>query len=1076
MSEQNKPADKSSQTTPAIAVVALLISLFAAQEIIFKPTRPAMIHTERMSTEDVRSRLWQDPFQAVELYKKQDSVSGKTFHIRSTKENHTQSQPGIFEGLISDTTFNIENKLNRLTCHNEEPPETAAHSITELKCQIYKETEKQNSVHILAVMVPGGPYAEYHEWRLRSRYALISGLHAAGYMPIDPEHIGFVDFRNACQKDKKNSYCDFPDYMPYEWFELNDQLKPISIEELSDKELELLLKNKKEKVLILWLNNDTFAHSSINSLEVLGQLKKEIISNSKIESEISFNIIGPHDSGTLRKMYADMNRIKKESLPDNYLNHSHIFATSVTANDERLIGKTLYQDRGNWLNDKIIRTISPQDKLAHALLCELALRGVTPYRADPNKSISRNCPDLAGAIPARQSNQPHHMVLIGELDTFYSQTLTATILKKIAEFGENQNHQNNNGISEGHIHTFNYLRGLDGITSEHTATSQDSKGKESQANKLNDKEFKKQLERPTETSQLDYLVRLAEQIKHLDKIKASEGGIQAIGITGSDPYDKLLILQALRPKFPEALFFTTDLDARFFHSSEIKWTRNLIVASPFGLQLNDEWQKNTPPFRDNYQTALYFTTLLALHCPHTEGQCSVSTLKEFLKKLQEQPRLFEIGNNNAVDLSHTAGNGIHPEPELASVIKLSDWEKILKISGPLLAIAFLAILLYYSLIQERFKPIIVGVFISITLLLIFYHTVPSLDDSGSEPFASGTSIWPAIGIRFVAAILAGYLLYSIYQQLKENKEAIEKEYISPASVGEDTKKTKSLWAKLNIDRWKMNSKEPIPFKDFWSDYLESRTISCCSVRAILMVILYVGFVVLLIQSGFFDIPKIPFRGEVSSNIHTAILILSIFSYLMLIFIIVDVAHLCSHLIRLLKEHNVKWPANLVNINKSKYSLPQEAVEHKILLDFIHRHTIIINKFIYYPFFILFLVILSRAYYFDNWQITPLLLFVFGFTALIALSSAIRLRIAAQDARKDILQKLDSYSSQLLENRAWYEKGGSSAKLKLLIGEIRDFKEGVFQPLSHHPIVLSVLIPLSSIVGVYLLEYLALFAF
>ena len=94
----------------------------------------------------------------------------------------------------------------------------------------------------------------------------------------------------------------------------------------------------------------------------------------------------------------------------------------------------------------------------------------------------------------------------------------------------------------------------------------------------------------------------------------------------------------------------------------------------------------------------------------------------------------------------------------------------------------------------------------------------------------------------------------------------------------------------------------------------------------------------------------------------------------------------------------------------------------------------------------------------------------------ALSSAIRLRIAALAARECIIKKLETYSLQLLKNRAPQEQDDSSAKLKLLIQEIKDFKEGVFLPLSHHPIVLSVLIPLSSIGVTYLLEYLSLFAF
>ena len=50
-------------------------------------------------------------------------------------------------------------------------------------------------------------------------------------------------------------------------------------------------------------------------------------------------------------------------------------------------------------------------------------------------------------------------------------------------------------------------------------------------------------------------------------------GFKAIGVLGSDVYDKLLILQALKQNFPHAIFFTTDLDARLFPPREIQWTR-----------------------------------------------------------------------------------------------------------------------------------------------------------------------------------------------------------------------------------------------------------------------------------------------------------------------------------------------------------------------------------------------------------------------------------------------------------------------------------------------------------------------
>ena len=95
-------------------------------------------------------------------------------------------------------------------------------------------------------------------------------------------------------------------------------------------------------------------------------------------------------------------------------------------------------------------------------------------------------------------------------------------------------------------------------------------------------------ERPEGTSQFDYVRRLASRIRADDqklrqRYGRKENGIRAVGVLGSDVYDKLLVLQALQPEIPHAMFFTTDLDARLFHPREQDWARNLIVASSFGL-------------------------------------------------------------------------------------------------------------------------------------------------------------------------------------------------------------------------------------------------------------------------------------------------------------------------------------------------------------------------------------------------------------------------------------------------------------------------------------------------------------
>ena len=249
----------------------------------------------------------------------------------------------------------------------------------------------------------------------------------------------------------------------------------------------------------------------------------------------------------------------------------------------------------------------------------------------------------------------------------------------------------------------------------------------------------------------------------------------------------------------------------------------------------------------------------------------------------------------------------------------------------------------------------VGVFISLFLLVIFYHYYSLVDDYGSEPFANGISTWPANGIRLVAIILGIYFLCRIYQRLKKDKEEFEKEYISSASSGQTAKTTKRFLEKFIIDRWKMDSrKEPISFKAFWSDYLQLGTNSLYLKRTVIMLMLFFVSFYLLIKIDFLRIPEIPLRGNFSFWIHYITLILAASFYSILIFWIADITHLCSHLIKLLTKHKVTWPDDLVNINIRKYGLTREAVEHKIQLDFIHQHSNAINRFIFYPFFILFL--------------------------------------------------------------------------------------------------------------------------
>jgi hypothetical protein len=156
---------------------------------------------------------------------------------------------------------------------------------------------------------------------------------------------------------------------------------------------------------------------------------------------------------------------------------------------------------------------------------------------------------------------------------------------------------------------FKYLRGIDGKRTDATVAPRAASGDGSAAASDTPSGFN-----PTGTAQLDYLRRLEAQLVelHQNQLRAGGRGILAIGVIGTDVYDKLLILRALRDRFPRVSFFTTDLDAEFWRPSELRYTQNLIVAAHFGLQLHPRLQRDVLPFRDSYQTSCFLATLLAV--------------------------------------------------------------------------------------------------------------------------------------------------------------------------------------------------------------------------------------------------------------------------------------------------------------------------------------------------------------------------------------------------------------------------------------------------------------------------------
>ena len=111
-----------------------------------RPTEPNYEISQTKSTQDVDARLWQDPFTAV--------------------------------------TRGIEDKRNAKIDPND------GHRIEDF-LRLLDSSEKPRETLLIGIDLPGDPYPEAVETRRRLRYAVLSALHVAKYVPLDERHIGY---------------------------------------------------------------------------------------------------------------------------------------------------------------------------------------------------------------------------------------------------------------------------------------------------------------------------------------------------------------------------------------------------------------------------------------------------------------------------------------------------------------------------------------------------------------------------------------------------------------------------------------------------------------------------------------------------------------------------------------------------------------------------------------------------------------------------------------------------------------------------------------------------------------------
>ena len=571
---------------PLLAVLAGVIATYKPL-VSERPSIASEKTAPVIAAQDVDARLWQDPIGVA------------------------QKQKSLLDAQIDSDRAKGSAELHDIR------------ALSDLLCN--RVSEFCGHVLLLAVMVDAGPFSEQAESRLRARQAVLEGLSESGFVPIDGEHIGFVTATWPPPQANVPSPA-IPRALLIPWEEC---------EAIDDPKKEVFPRDTK-RVVVVWLPAANFSVSPLRCFAALiDQLAPE-----GLRDEIDVRLIGPANSTGLQSMLREAWWYPLWPLKDHAslamqkaLDGVRIISPRATASNSMLLSgvdasapsnnsvKTVLEEsiaRGPRDGLHFVRTIAPDDTVLRELIAELARRriAVAPQVHSDGEPIS----------------EPAHIVILSEWDTYYGRSMGTTFASLAAA-------QPNSSTG---IDSYYYLRGIDGRLPGDVV--KDNQPESAQKNPTGLESV------PTEATeglnQSDYLRRLARKLKEANarwlRDDRNDLGIRAIGLLGSDIYDKLMILRALRPQFRDVVFFTNNYDAHFERRDDWGVTRNLIIASPFGGVLPENFaHRPVAPFRDNNQTSMYAGTLVAT------GRMT----EEQAEYLSWQPRIFEISRRGAYDLS-----------------------------------------------------------------------------------------------------------------------------------------------------------------------------------------------------------------------------------------------------------------------------------------------------------------------------------------------------------------------------------------------------------------------------------------
>jgi hypothetical protein len=1037
-SQEENPFGALITSWPALMAMALTIVGFVVASPKLespRPTSAGSVPIPRYRVDEVLARLWQDPLARIF----QGTMEGG-------KVKDEMKEPKEINGLILPANLTVD--LG--TFANGMPTD-----------------DRSKPILVLLALVDEDQNPEQIEIRRRERFATLSALNTAGYLPVQSDRLFFVDlvyhmtvktFLSTHNNSKANLTAQQnigPQTDPAA--ELLNRLRiPFEWVRADDRQLA-----QYRGVCVVWISSDIDPSNSVHSLKIMMEAIKAFLCHrdpdlaNKVAS-IEFAITGRITSTRLTDILAQDKKLNATSAGTPHrLGDVTLYVTNATAKKVR----TAFPDMTN-SGLALDYVIGSDDLLMCSLVTELKNRGVK-----------------IGERP---------IAIISEWDTTYGQAMHKEFTDAIRD-----------AVGDGptNVHPFSYLRGIDGklpVKMETTPNDPKTDGKDNgSTGPFGEKPTAAQGEGD---AQVDYLRRL------VGRMQAQNEKFQAIGVLGSDVYDKLLLLTALRSSFPEAQFFTTDMDARLLQPGDFQLTRNLIIASHFGLELNDDYQKTIPPFRSSYDTASYIGCLLAVDYEPLQCKLEFKHLGNHVKMIvpkgqKEFPvHLFEVGRSGPFELTildkdkdplgaRNAQRKLwivqswHAWGVLACAALLGlllvpvsrKWQRILGMAGG-------AILFWQpkrhgpTLRVSRWQGTVVfaGVMLGLALagVALYAHGTEN-----EEPFSivEGISVWPTIAFRLLALVMCVFYIVQALEDLAIRNQRIREEFDFPGiATGDANSHVAASRGPGNILRacWEMWIWSPRDDKivDAWKQLLEfgqplQRLCRC--------MIQFNGIMVLFALLWFlFDHAMLQSRGDISRWVTTVSFVAVGAAFVFLLVFVVDSTVLCNRFVSYLGRHPGVWQKQTlkkcadergldIQIDGAGDDSVCKGLEEWLMIRLVALTTDVVARLIYYPFIVLLVLILAQSRLFDGWTWNSPLVLIGLMSAGTALYCAVVLQRSAKAVRTAALQALDRFLMRLADGG----ENHSRTALRRLRTEINGIQSGAFATFTQNPIIHALLIPL-----------------